>query len=160
MPTSTYTAIASVTLTANTAEVVFTGIPQSFRDLILVMTGGFTTSGDSMIRFNNDSAGNYSRVYALGDGSSAGGGANLTLVGGNWFNFAANLNNNGVLHVLDYAQDKHKTILSRWNTPLDGFAGMMAGRWASTAAVNQISIGVHAASVLSGSTITIYGVIA
>lgn len=159
MPTTTYTPIASVTLAADTTQVLFSGLPQTFRDLVFVFDGGFTTPGDSIIYFNGDSAGNYSRVYALGDGSSAASGANTVLFSGNWLNFSNTLGNNGILQIFDYSQtNKHKTVLSRSNTPSGGLVLMMGGRWASTAAITSISISVFSGGVLAGSTISIYGI--
>jgi hypothetical protein len=68
---STYTPIASSVLTTTAASVVFSSVPQTYTDLVVVVDSTFTgTSGRYIsLQYNNDSAGNYSMIYAGGSGS-------------------------------------------------------------------------------------------
>jgi hypothetical protein len=165
MPTPTYIALATTTLGSNAATVTFSSIPATYKDLIVVFNGGWINSsnGESIIRFNGDAGANYSRIYALGDGSSTGSGANAGLTEGSWWAMDNSANSNSTLQIMDYsATDKHKTVLSRSNSFPGLYTLMMAGRWASTSAINQISISTFGAggSVRAGSTISLYGVAA
>jgi hypothetical protein len=157
MPTPTYTPLATVTLGTTAASVTFSSIPATYRDLILVIKGGPTTSADLAVQLNSDSGANYSRVYAIGNGTSALSGADST---GQWGAFATGTNNTLILQFMDYsATNKHKTVLSRFDST-ELYAGMIAGRWANTAAVTTIALTVPSTTFVSASTFSLYGVIA
>lgn len=162
MPTTTYTPIASVTLSASASEVVFSGLPQTFRDLIIIVsaTQTGTTANGGFIRLNGDSGSNYSYVMMTGDGSST----SSTASSGNRFIDSmvfANTRTAHVIQLMDFsATDKHKTILNRINT-VDWGTRAYAGRWANTAAITSITFGLESAqSFTSGSTFNLFGVIA
>jgi hypothetical protein len=64
------------------------------------------------------------------------------------------------LQIMDYATDKHKTQLQRFNTkgsPTD-LTGMSAVRWASTVAINRVTFYTTSGAIAQGSTISLYGV--
>jgi hypothetical protein len=61
---------------------------------------------------------------------------------------------------MDYsATDKHKTILSRANVA-GTFTMALAGRWANTSAINQVSIFRTGQTFSSGSVLSLYGIAA
>ena len=70
---STYTPIATQTLSANTASVTFSSIPQGYTDLVLIVSATPVAAGtwNLEMRFNNDTGSNYSRTVLSGDGSTA-----------------------------------------------------------------------------------------
>jgi len=159
--TNTYTPIASVTLSASTSEIVFSGLPQTFRDLILVSNGNVTSSLTTRLRFNGDAGSNYNYVSAAGDN----GGGTYSVAATNTGiiplpDFADNGAFQHIYQIMDYSQtNKHKTVLVR-----AGVSGtspnMVAGRWANSAAVTSLSITASANAYTSGSTFTLFGVIA
>lgn len=162
MATSTYTAIASITL-GSSAIVTFSSIPQDYRDLVLVLDVGGTISDGSGIEFNGDSnySANYSRVVMNGNGSTANSFSNSGSS-----NPIANrdfgaLRTNGmiILQVMDYsATDKHKTYLSRQDAAANETTAL-AGRWASTAAVTSMEISTDGGTALpAGTTLALYGI--
>jgi hypothetical protein len=109
---------------------------------------------DIDIDFNSDTSGTCNRVYAEGNGTStfSGSNANASRIG-----ITANFQQRQtIIQVMDYAAtDKHKTVLARYGGASLG-TGMLAGRWASTAAVNTINI---IGSFTSGSTFYLYGIV-
>jgi len=160
MPIPTYTALATVTLGSTTSSVTFGSIPATYRDLVLIVdckhisTGGIAV----IMRFNGDSS-NYSRVLMYGDGSSVASLTSTELVA----QFNDNTNNSiGVSDIMDYsATDKHKTILTKTNWPSSGgFVTAQAQRWASTSAITSINVFYSGTNIASGSTFSLYGVIA
>ena len=160
MPTATYIPLATLTLTGNDSQIDFANIPNTYRDLILIVSATQTATGANggFIRLNGDSASNYSYVMMTGDGSSASSTANS----GNRFIDSmvfANTRTAHVIQIMDYsATDKHKTILNRINT-VDWGTRAYAGRWASTNAVNSITLGLESSqSFTSGSTFSLYGI--
>jgi hypothetical protein len=156
MPTPTYTPLATVTLGSSAASVTFSSIPATYRDLILIVNG--TASAGQNIKgiFNSDStASNYSRVTAYGDGSStASGSAN-----DNSFLYFQTSQSIITCQVMDYsATDKHKSVLVR--TSNSSLAEMTAARWANTAAITSFQILTTTGTFSTGTTFSLYGVIA
>lgn len=170
MPTNTYTPLATLTLTGTDTEVVFSSIPATYRDLILVSSTRNSAYNapynQYRIRVNSDGGANYNVVRMLGDVNGAGsasesGSVEFTV----YFSEPSSASSYAVTisQFMDYAQtDKHKTILTRNDAPSQGITGAYAARWASTAAITSISIfpppGFGAWAI--GSTFSLYGVIA
>jgi hypothetical protein len=159
-----YIALANITLTSTDSDITFSNIPTSvngvaLRDLVLTFVGS-NSQADMRFRLNNDSGANYTWVYAEGNGSSTGsGGETSPKTYASWSYAPSNYREFTVLQIMDYsATDKHKTILTRGNQP-QRVAVMSALRWASTSAVNSISLFESVGGVFAaGSTFTLYGV--
>jgi hypothetical protein len=162
MPTNTYTPIASVTLSATASEVVFSGLPQTFRDLIFVINGGVVSGGHNvLISFNGDTAANYTAVQMSGTGSSVDGSAAFGRLLNYFGFFTGDLNSMIKAEVFDYAQtNKHKTYLSRASSAGNGVAAV-AGRWANTNAITAVTLTSQSPSSFRiGTSLTVFGVIA
>ena len=162
--TSTYVGLAQTTLSSATSTVTFSSIPATYRDLIIVADAiGSTTAtgGYTGIRFNSDSGNNYSRVYMVGNGSSAVSASESSVNYLNAFTFPASNSNaraSLVFQIMDYAQtNKHKTCLLRETDPIQ-FTVATAGRWASTSAVTTILLQAISNNFGAGSTFSLYGV--
>jgi hypothetical protein len=156
MPTQTYKPLATVTLGSATASVVFSSIPATYRDIIIVFDGGTTISDGVGARFNGDTGNNYSAVRMTGSSAGAisdsfSGISRIIQTAGDVDMF--------VSQVMDYsATDKHKTVLTRSSisTNVTG----IAARWANTAAITSITVFSPGSTIASGATISLYGVIA
>jgi hypothetical protein len=163
MPTPTYTPLATVTLGSSASSVTFSSIPATYRDLILVAANTtLSTSGEAfgLLRFNGDSSTIYSRVQMVGNLGSAQSTAASSenaiysiMVGSTTYNSAL------TIQIMDYsATDKHKTVLLRSSSP--NIVMGAAGRWGSTSAITSIVISPSGTSWATGSTFSLYGVIA
>lgn len=167
---SAYTALANVTLGSSAASVTFSSISGSYRDLVLVVSMRSTravTTDFPALRINTDtgSSTSCSSVVMNGDGNIA---ASFTTSGVSEFAFmevpganaTANVFSMSRTNFMDYsATDKHKTILNRWDNPLNyNFA--LAGRWNQTTAITgfNISFPYTAAQIAAGSTFALYGI--
>lgn len=165
--TPTYTLINQVTLATASPQVLFSSIPQSFRDLILVIEASTTESGVTLdIRFNGDAGTNYTAVEMGGRANGAYSGAGTSeffRVLGNTFGTAPF---QCTMQIMDYSQiDKHKTVLARAasndtslsSTLVKGFAG----RWPNTIGVNTISVAslFNSRNFASGSRFSLYGIV-
>jgi hypothetical protein len=163
MPTPTYVSLATITLGSTDAEIIFSSIPATYRDLVLVFSGTSTTSTAAKVQVNADTASNYSFVRAGGTGSTTFSSSStinhLQLVVAN-----AELSStvsNSVIQMMDYsATDKHKSFLIRENNnnPSGPAVLMYANRWANTAAINQIRAFTDAGAFAIGSTFSLYGI--
>jgi len=153
MATPTYTPLATITLASTDSEIVFSSIPATYRDLILVFNGTGSTNAGYIVNFNSNTTG-YTRVGMVGD---SGGASSFAESNGAWLEVSTNPSM-AVLQVMDYsATDKHKTALSRTNVS-GTFVMALAGRWANTAAVTSISLYRSAQTFSAGSTFSLFGV--
>lgn len=162
MALQSMTALASITLQEASASVSFSGIPQNYRDLILVseMKTSSSTSSAS-VRFNGATSG-YSIVLMRGNGSDAvsstGGGVSDKLFVSYSTEPTATVATNSIFQMLDYsATDKHKTTLLRANNSADATEAI-AGRYASTSPISLIEITMDSSLFFAaGSTFNLYG---
>lgn len=150
--------IGSITLTAAQSSVSFTSLTQSFKDLRLVVCPqNYTTNAFIGIRFNSDSATNYSRVGVRGNGSSA----TSYSVAAESAGFVDSPSANEVIqiNVMSYSDsDKHKTFINRTDSTSDN-AGGTIGRWASNAAITSITLTTTSSDTYGvGSTFNLFGV--
>jgi hypothetical protein len=155
MPKKTYTQINSVTLAAASSTITFSGIPQNYRDLIVVVNGSQAVNQYVAIRFNSDSGNNYNQVRAYNTTSDSQTNASFgRLSVGNPQSFSSY-----IASIMDYsASDKHKTWLSRSNNVSD-YVGMIAGRWASTSPITSLSVLTTTSDTWNvGSTFMLYGI--
>jgi hypothetical protein len=160
MALQSMTALASITLQEASASVTFSGIPQNYRDLILVINGSRSSdSGDGgLLRFNGDSGSNYSYVFMLGNGSSTNSGsASYTGIIGPALFTGQGM---AIAQIMDYsATDKHKTVVVRRDTSsVQALAS--AERWANTAAISSIVYQPSTGTHNIGTTLNLYGRIA
>lgn len=160
MTTSTYIALANITLASTQTTVTFSSIPNTFRDLVLTVEGPALTSGDGDLfaTINGDTGANYSRVYMLGDGGSAASGSNSGEAQLRFGYYGPNRHFT-IANFMDYsATDRHKTVLSRSNNPSGAVFGW-ASRWANTSAITTLLIDTTSAgSFAAGTTLNLYGI--
>lgn len=157
MPTPTYDLIASSVLSSNSLSVTFSNIPQTYRDLVLVIDGTANSSEfigiycNGVITTNNDPA-----VHMIGNGSSATSSTSTA-----YAFYASTSKFNVIIQIIDYSTtNKHKTILTRSNAPSDRVVAT-ASRVAQTAAISTIKINDSywsGLNFLSGTTFHLYGI--
>jgi hypothetical protein len=160
---ATYTPIASITLGATASSVTLSSIPQTYTDLVLrINANSSSTATYTKVRYNSDTATNYSRTSIAG----------ITPTSTNTYNeinqtsFAfgdlpatgANFSPQ-ILNIFNYANTTtYKTVLER-----DGFSTIVtshqAGLWRSTAAITSITLFTNANSFGIGSTFDLYGIL-
>jgi hypothetical protein len=163
MALQSMTALASITLKEASTSVIFSGIPQGYRDLILVFNGAATASPSGLrIEINSDTGSNYYFVRAGGNGSTTFSSSPITnyspLIYSN--QELGTIRSNAILQLMDYSStNKQKTFLLRENNNnSSGTAVVMhAGRWANTAAINRLRVFIAANSIAVGSTFSLYG---
>jgi hypothetical protein len=160
MALQSMTALASITLQEASASVSFSGIPQNYRDLVLIGRPA-SSSGTVVIslKVNSDSGNNYHQVVMFGTGSTTGSFANSPAAYLNFLDVDTNANGIGMVQIIDYsATNKQKTILLRRNQ-FDAVAAV-AARWANTEAITSVQFDTLSGSLAAGSTFNLYGRIA
>ena len=167
--------ISQTILGANTAPITISGIPATYRDLLLIVdlrsNRVASTDDDLGIRFNNDSAGNYvwqrTQTVNVTQGDSIG--VAVTSIGG--VSCPASLAPAGASAPIQILIPDYRNTLFRKNVLIHaGFiqsdlaAGQInqlqvRGEWRSTAAINRIDlVSLNAAQWLTGSVATLYGI--
>lgn len=163
---STYVPIQAITLSAAAASVDFTGIPQTYTDLVIVASARYvsTNTGQGLgIRFNGDTTSNYSFTILEGNGSAASSyrvsstssGAMGAIANGSQTSFAVVSTS-----IQNYTNNTtNKTYIARQSGP--SFVQGIVGLWRATPApITSISIfgSGTAGNIDSGSTFTLYGI--
>jgi hypothetical protein len=158
----TYEPLATNTLTTATATITFSSISGSYTDLVLVVNAKSTTGGvDLSMRFNSDTASNYSKTNLYGDATAATSTrqsnqtqANLNLAG----YVATTFGTHQIAQIINYANaTTYKTYLSRAGNVSVGVDAIV-GTWRSTSAITTIALFVSGDTFASGSTFTLYGI--
>ena len=161
---STYTPIATYTLSSGTQSTVTFSSFSGYTDLVLVYSGRASGNLDATINFNGDTGSNYSETRLSGNGTTASSDrfSNLTKI---------YLDNNGnpstvtqpniaIYHIMNYANTTtYKTIIGRSSEASHGTDGIV-GLWRSTAAITSLTLGIDSGSWAAVSTFNLYGITA
>ncbi len=147
------------------------GISQAYSYLTmqLVVRGTRVNQNDSlMIRLNNDSGNNYTRWNLKGDGASATSASATAQSSGYLGDMPSSTGTANIFGVVEvwipgYSSTTWNKVVRSipdYNEPNASFyhAGVFGSRWASTAAVNRVTIfGLSSANLLAGSRLDIWG---
>lgn len=170
--TNPFTLIQQIVTSGSQATVDFTGIPATFKSLLVTFTArdtaGGTGSSVGRLMINNDAtAGNYttSPVAGIQNGGSlitqiASSVKGVFYMGVPNDGNTAGVSNTGIVEIIEYAGTTwHKRINAHGSyndggglTTLDTSA-----RWASTAAINRLTFGTDGTAFKNGSVFTLYG---
>lgn len=166
---STYTPIATTTLSSNTATITFNSF-SGYTDLVLIGDAAMSASGSTVyVRLNSDTGSKYSATILDGDGATASsgrttasgnGGAGFPI--GDWFRGYSTSRFMFSLNLMNYANTTtYKTGISRFsqaNTSTETIVSL----YASTSAITSLTIRSNSGTDLfvSGSTFTLYGITA
>lgn len=149
------TALSIITLQATSSSVIFSNIPSTYRDLVLVTDIPSSENGHALT-FNNDGS-NYASIimyaYSGGPGSYTD-----TVIRGTT---SSTIPRQFIYTIMDYsATNKNKSVLF---SGAEGSASVQAAaaRWASTAQITSLKLEKTPSGVFPvGSTFSLYGRIA
>lgn len=170
MATATKIPLASVTLSAATASITFSGISQSYTDLLLVAMWRKSGNGSQDkidCRVNGDSGTNYSDTYLYGGGSSAASGretGKTMFMAGYAASSDASSGAFGMttMNFQSYSNTTtYKTIINNsFTSAPSGVVIPCVGLWRSTAAITSITLYPDDNSNwISGCTFNLYGIL-
>lgn len=156
--TGTYTLIANQTVSgSSTASIVFSSIPQTYTDLVLIADAITTkaTEDYAYLYFNSDTAANYSRTEMSGTGSVAQSSRFSNLIP---FTLHPTNRANQIVNIMDYSNIvTYKTTVYR-NNPTWSLVDAGIGLWRNTAAINTLTITGYTANIAVGSNFRLYGI--
>jgi len=147
----TYYKIASTTVgSGGAASIDFTSIPQTYTDLVVLMSCRRTVStgtGQLSLKFNGSTS-SYTSKLLEGTGSAAAsnnysGLTDMPIGQAEPSNFTANTFMNTQIYISNYALSNFKPVSSdsvSENNATEAYAAVFAGLWSSTAAITSISL--------------------
>lgn len=161
---STYTPIATQTLSSAAASITFSSISGSYTDLVLVAQASNDSGAANLrLQFNGDTATNYSSTRMFGDGTTAYSDVTINAVSMAVGIIGSNGTDFGVftLQIENYSNSTtYKTLVSRAGYATGGYVTITAGCWRSTAAITSVLLNSSGANFRVGSTFTLYGIAA
>jgi len=165
----TYTPITRTAITSPTASVTFSSIPQTYTDLVLIVSANGSRAslgGDIRCQLNSDTGANYSYTMIQGLGSSV---WNERASSQTYANMANNIGIPGsvdytptMMNFMNYSNTTtNKTILTRHSGVVNGNIQARITLWSSTAAISTIYLWNEAGGTNNfnpGTTFTLYGI--
>ena len=162
---ATYEKIATTTLGSTAGSITISSIPATFTDLKLILTFAGTSNTLASIRFNNDSASNYSVtgfrggydnvVGSFRENNASNIGSQASFVPDNIFGMID-------FDIFSYTQSVHKTVLLtknfEGNNATFNFINKEVGLWRSTSAINRIDLTCNNTFSI-GTTANLYGIL-
>ena len=160
---ATYEKIASTTLGSAATTITFSSIPATYTDLRVVWVGTTSSAADITLRYNNDSASNYSQTYLDGTGTSAISGRLTSQTSIYLFPNGGTSTTIPSLYAFDvfsYAGSTYKTMLQESSGDKNGSGGVdrSVGLWRSTSAITRIDL-LSNFNMSIGTTATLYGIL-
>ncbi len=161
---TTYEKIATTTLGSASATIDFTSIPATYTDLKLVLVGKTSTDAVVRLRFNSDSASNYSNTFLYGDGAGAASSRSTSQTFAN-LSFGADFRSAqpGFIStdIFSYAGSTFKTLLSNECLDLNGGGTVnpSVSLYRSTSAITSVNLLLSTGTFATGFTATLYGIL-
>jgi hypothetical protein len=155
-------------LSSAASEILFSSIPDTFTDLVLVISARITANDSSWwMRFNGTSTG-YSERLLYGNGSSAASasagtsGFNLFFINGS--GTTSNTFNSTSVYIPNYTASQSKSVsldMVTENNATNANQGISAGLWSNNAAISSIRLFYTGSSndIATGSSATLYGIL-
>lgn len=167
--TNDYESIATLSGTGSSGTISFTSIPGTYKHLQIRGIGSASGTGgveNPVIRFNSDSASNYSAHRLYGDGSSAlaDNFTSQAQMRAGFVNDSSNVDILGalIIDILDYTStNKNKTIriLSGVDRNGSGYVTASSGLWYKTPeAITSISLILSGLNWTTDTTFALYGI--
>jgi hypothetical protein len=165
----TYTLIAHQELASTQSAIIFSSIPATFTDLLVVASlraNGTLAFVDGQLRFNGSTSG-YSFRNLYGTGSSAASGSGTTE--SHFFDTNAGRGSSNTfasvqIYIPNYRTSNNKSFSSDSVEEANGtsaFQGIHAGLWSDSAAINSIGLyDSNGNSWVQFSSATLYGITA
>jgi hypothetical protein len=161
---ATYDRIEARTLGSASSSVTFTSIPATYTDIVAVVNMPASGAVTTAVRFNSDTATNYSTTLLVGSGGGAASYRESTKSYGVTGGLVSGLgaNSNFILQIQNYSNTTtFKTSISRSNSTTNNEVGANVILYRSTSAINSISFIDYAGgsnTYPTGTTFTLYGI--
>ena len=157
-----FESISTTTLSVAASSVTFSSIPATYTHLQIRYIARATVDDNTSVRFNGDTASNYSNHYLYGQGASVASAAILS----SFFYIdiltaSSTTYNAAIVDILDYANtNKYKTARAIAGIDLNGSGNvwLASGNWRNTAAITSITLFLSNGNYQQYSSFALYGV--
>lgn len=158
MALQSITALSTITFQESSANVTFSNIPNTYKDLIVTISGTANTTGSPSLRFNGDSSTNYDVVRMYENGST---GLSQNFAAGYFSVGIMSSQSQSIVEIFDYAaNDKHKTAIARGGNYANTNR-LEGGTWKSLDPITSVEVGFDTTQIYqAGTVISLYGRIA
>lgn len=162
---STYTPIASVTLSSTASTVVFSSIPSTYTDLIIISDARAATNASLSLYFNSDTGTNYSYTVLDAEGTAIQANRQTNTTGIQVASWSIGMGSTtiptpAITHINNYSNTTtNKPVITRSgaiNASNTVSVDIFSGAWRSTAAISTVTIQGNTIAV--GSVFTLYGI--
>jgi hypothetical protein len=163
----TMTLIETKTLGADAASIEFTSIPQTYTDLVFLVSARASTAGTSvepcLVTFNADTS-DYTHRTLNGTGSAtaSASGTSRLVFNAPRTGTTANTFGNVSVYIPNYKAAINKSYVSESVTEhnnTEAHQTLIAGLWADTAAITSVLFAPTANNFIAGSRISVYGIL-
>jgi hypothetical protein len=166
---ATYTLIQRTILSSTTATISFTSIPQTYTDLVFVLSSRQNTYnyGGFYMKFNGSTAGtNVTAKRLMGNsGVSSSTSTEMTWVGSTAAGFTADTFASGQIYIPNYTSSNNKSASfeGAQESNISGVTSILtAWLWSQTAAITQVDFGTFDSgfsdAFVQYSSISLYGI--
>lgn len=157
MPT-TYNTVATYTFPSAASSYTFSSIPQTYTDLVLVMSTVFSGSATGIrYQLNSDNGNNYAYMRMYGSSSSLQSDGDTAFTSPGSFGIIDTGINTMVINFLNYTDtNKLKMLLAKHSGV--NYVDTYCSCWNSTAAINSIQVSLSGQNFSAGTNFTLYGI--
>lgn len=160
----TYEKIATTTLGSANSTITFSSISSAYTDLRIIMTATGDSASIGQLRFNGDTASNYSSTYLYGNGTSALSSNRTARAGIDFFegSVSTTIPSLATIDIFSYTSTSvNKTCLITGSLDRNGSGQVenIVGLWRSTAAITSVTLRGNGMNWAIGTTATIYGIL-
>lgn len=165
LATNSFESIATVSGTGSSGTVTFSSIPSTYSILQIRCNWFSTATNNPYMRFNSDTAGNYSWTHLHGDGAGATAAQNAATSASfiYWgYSTDSNTPNSAIIDINNYASTS-KTKVAKIFAGQDYVSAGEIAHWAgvwnnSSTAINSISLITGAGNFTTTSTFALFGI--
>ena len=165
----TMTLIETKTLGTAASAIEFTSIPQTYTDLVFLVSARSSNTGavyDNLFITVNGTSSGYSERLLYGDGSATGSVAEaltrFRFFYTTTFSTTSNTFGNGQLYIPNYAGATNKSMSSESvaeNNGTSSLQSITAHLWSNSAAITTVRFALDVGNLVVGSTISLYGIL-
>ena len=158
-----YNLIATTTVgSGGAASIVFSGIPQTYTDIKVVMSLRASDSATQILLSLNGSTSNFSARYLFGDGSTPSSGTLARYVGAlTPSSFTASTFGNTELYIPNYAGSTYKSYSADGAVETNAtgaYLSLVAGLWSDVAAITSLTLTGNSGNFVEYSSASLYGI--
>ena len=154
--------VSTVTVgSGGAASIEFTNIPQTGKDLLVLLSGRGNSNNTALIRFNSDTGNNYDSKLLRGSGSTADSPGNTSADAFYLFpipdsNYTSNTFGNAAITVSNYISSVDKSCSAdgvQENNATSSRQAILAGKYATSSAITSVQL---VADFVQHSTASLY----